>query len=99
MGTADNVYLEEGALVLRSKREKSGRYNYTSGAVQTQGKVSWAHPGGTRGKGCYFLVFVQLFEKYGTLIERNTALIEKVAPCSVCASKAPRRTRRYWSSG
>eukprot|EP01052_Picozoa_sp_SAG31_P007780 SAG31_NODE_377_length_16533_cov_99.867957_3_plen_92_part_00 len=34
------------------------------------------------GKGCYFLVFVQLFEKYGTLIERNTALIEKVSPCS-----------------
>eukprot|EP01052_Picozoa_sp_SAG31_P002883 SAG31_NODE_104_length_25069_cov_12.917144_22_plen_101_part_00 len=26
------------------------------------------------GKGCYFLVFVQLFEKYGTLIEGNTAL-------------------------
>eukprot|EP01052_Picozoa_sp_SAG31_P008592 SAG31_NODE_437_length_15714_cov_8.527344_1_plen_430_part_00 len=33
------------------------------------------------GKGCYFLVFVQVFEKYGTLIERNTALIEKVSPC------------------
>eukprot|EP01052_Picozoa_sp_SAG31_P003917 SAG31_NODE_155_length_22130_cov_9.540098_18_plen_135_part_00 len=33
------------------------------------------------GEGCYFLVFVQLFEKYGTLIERNTALIEKVSPC------------------
>eukprot|EP01052_Picozoa_sp_SAG31_P059448 SAG31_NODE_18747_length_624_cov_0.880000_1_plen_73_part_10 len=38
-----------------------------------------------RGKGCYFLVFVQLFEKYGTLIERNTALIEKVSPCRVRA--------------
>eukprot|EP01052_Picozoa_sp_SAG31_P012073 SAG31_NODE_697_length_12745_cov_67.888502_2_plen_213_part_00 len=25
---------------------------------------------------------VQLFEKYGTLIERNTALIEKVSPCT-----------------
>eukprot|EP01052_Picozoa_sp_SAG31_P043944 SAG31_NODE_7490_length_1675_cov_1.281726_1_plen_233_part_00 len=36
----------------------------------------------TEGKGCYFLVFMQLFEKYGTLIERNTALIEKVSPCS-----------------
>eukprot|EP01052_Picozoa_sp_SAG31_P031950 SAG31_NODE_3449_length_4257_cov_2.277297_4_plen_99_part_00 len=35
------------------------------------------------GKGCYFLVFVQLFEKYGTLMERNTALIEKVSPCRV----------------
>eukprot|EP01052_Picozoa_sp_SAG31_P036857 SAG31_NODE_4661_length_3058_cov_2.518756_1_plen_198_part_00 len=33
------------------------------------------------GTGCYFLVFVQLFEKYGTLIERNTKLIEKVSPC------------------
>eukprot|EP01052_Picozoa_sp_SAG31_P030087 SAG31_NODE_3057_length_4736_cov_28.760190_4_plen_220_part_00 len=33
------------------------------------------------GKRSYFLVFVQLFEKYGTLIERNTALIEKVSPC------------------
>eukprot|EP01052_Picozoa_sp_SAG31_P017918 SAG31_NODE_1248_length_9126_cov_5.023928_8_plen_276_part_00 len=32
------------------------------------------------GEGCYFLVFVQLFEKYGTSIKRNTALIEKVSP-------------------
>eukprot|EP01052_Picozoa_sp_SAG31_P035080 SAG31_NODE_4186_length_3492_cov_1.799587_2_plen_390_part_00 len=31
------------------------------------------------GTACYFLVFVQLFEKYGTLIERYTALIEKVS--------------------
>eukprot|EP01052_Picozoa_sp_SAG31_P020541 SAG31_NODE_1549_length_7913_cov_8.822882_1_plen_197_part_00 len=31
------------------------------------------------GKGCYFLVFVQLLEKYGTLIERYAALIEKVS--------------------
>eukprot|EP01052_Picozoa_sp_SAG31_P014223 SAG31_NODE_875_length_11316_cov_8.924044_12_plen_136_part_00 len=31
------------------------------------------------GKGCYFLVYVQLFEKCGTLIERYTALIEKVS--------------------
>eukprot|EP01052_Picozoa_sp_SAG31_P023850 SAG31_NODE_1991_length_6712_cov_6.411311_8_plen_189_part_00 len=30
-------------------------------------------------KGCYFLVFVQLFEKCGILIERCTALIEKVS--------------------
>eukprot|EP01052_Picozoa_sp_SAG31_P023721 SAG31_NODE_1974_length_6755_cov_6.833383_2_plen_67_part_00 len=35
------------------------------------------------GKGCYFLVFVQLSEKYGTLIERNTALIEKVSALTV----------------
>eukprot|EP01052_Picozoa_sp_SAG31_P007651 SAG31_NODE_368_length_16798_cov_20.422780_4_plen_395_part_00 len=33
------------------------------------------------GKRSYFLVVVQLFEKYGTLIEGNTALIEKVSPC------------------
>eukprot|EP01052_Picozoa_sp_SAG31_P017517 SAG31_NODE_1201_length_9418_cov_3.410881_2_plen_356_part_00 len=31
------------------------------------------------GKGCYFLAFVQRLEKYGTLIERNLALIEKVS--------------------
>ena len=47
-GTADNVYLENGALVLRSKAEKAGKWNYTSGAVQTMGKVSWKHAGGTR---------------------------------------------------
>jgi beta-glucanase (GH16 family) len=47
-GTADNVYLENGALVLRSKREKAGKWNYTSGAVQTMGKASWKHAGGTR---------------------------------------------------
>lgn len=47
-GTADNVYLEDGALVLRSKREKSGKWNYTSGAVQSMGKRSWKHSGGTR---------------------------------------------------
>eukprot|EP01052_Picozoa_sp_SAG31_P018854 SAG31_NODE_1352_length_8668_cov_38.573229_6_plen_198_part_00 len=33
------------------------------------------------GGGCYFLGFVQLSEKYGTLIERYAALIEKVSPC------------------
>jgi beta-glucanase (GH16 family) len=47
-GTADNVYLEDGALVLRSKRETSGKWNYTSGAVQSMGKRSWKHQGGTR---------------------------------------------------
>eukprot|EP01052_Picozoa_sp_SAG31_P043767 SAG31_NODE_7401_length_1699_cov_1.209375_1_plen_215_part_10 len=31
---------------------------------------------------------MQLFEKYGTLIERNTALIEKVSPCRVSADVA-----------
>eukprot|EP01052_Picozoa_sp_SAG31_P028654 SAG31_NODE_2784_length_5092_cov_10.113158_8_plen_127_part_00 len=43
------------------------------------------------GKGRYFLVFVQLFEKYGTLIERNTALIEKVS--SFRANAAEHRCR------
>eukprot|EP01052_Picozoa_sp_SAG31_P035030 SAG31_NODE_4172_length_3511_cov_1.676143_3_plen_109_part_00 len=43
------------------------------------------------GEGCYFLVFVQLFEKYGTIIERNTALIEKVSPCRCSASRPCRR--------
>ena len=47
-GTVDNVYLENGALVLRSQREKSGDYSYTSGAVYSQGKVAWTHPVGTR---------------------------------------------------
>eukprot|EP01052_Picozoa_sp_SAG31_P007329 SAG31_NODE_349_length_17243_cov_7.408248_4_plen_324_part_00 len=41
---------------------------------------------GLLGEGCYFLVFVQLFEKYGTLIERNTGLIEKVSPCRCAAT-------------
>ena len=40
-GTRDNVYLEGGHLVLRSQREKSGNWNYTSGAVETQHKLSW----------------------------------------------------------
>eukprot|EP01052_Picozoa_sp_SAG31_P029527 SAG31_NODE_2942_length_4878_cov_6.517263_6_plen_134_part_00 len=39
------------------------------------------------GKGCYFLAFVQPFEKYGTLIERYTALIEKVSPCIAAAAE------------
>lgn len=40
-GTRDNVYLEGGNLVLRSQRQKSGKWNYTSGAVTTQHKASW----------------------------------------------------------
>eukprot|EP01052_Picozoa_sp_SAG31_P014937 SAG31_NODE_945_length_10834_cov_16.777084_4_plen_162_part_00 len=31
---------------------------------------------------------MQLFEKYGTLIERSTALIEKVSPCSAAQRQA-----------
>ena len=38
------MYLESGHLVLRSQRQKSGGWNYTSGAVETQGKVSWWGP-------------------------------------------------------
>eukprot|EP01052_Picozoa_sp_SAG31_P029669 SAG31_NODE_2967_length_4841_cov_4.952552_5_plen_117_part_00 len=48
-------------------------------------------------KGRYCLVFVQLFEKYGTLIERNAALIEKVSPCRALDSVGaigPDQTRR-----
>jgi hypothetical protein len=40
-GTRDNVYLEGGHLVLRSQRQASGKYNYTSGAIETQDKVAW----------------------------------------------------------
>jgi hypothetical protein len=40
-GTRNNVYLEGGHLVLRSQRQKAGKYNYTSGAVESRGKVSW----------------------------------------------------------
>jgi hypothetical protein len=40
-GTRDNVYLEGGHLVLRSQRQASGKFNYTSGAVDSEGKASW----------------------------------------------------------
>ena len=45
-GTADNVYLEGGALVLRSQRVANAvaggaKFNYTSGAVQSKGLRSW----------------------------------------------------------
>eukprot|EP01052_Picozoa_sp_SAG31_P001752 SAG31_NODE_59_length_29571_cov_20.443506_12_plen_206_part_00 len=33
------------------------------------------------GEGCYFLVFCATIREYGTFIERNKALIEKVSPC------------------
>lgn len=33
-GLAKNVYIENGALVLRTLKERHGSYNYTSGAVQ-----------------------------------------------------------------
>eukprot|EP01052_Picozoa_sp_SAG31_P034932 SAG31_NODE_4147_length_3531_cov_1.458333_6_plen_224_part_00 len=41
------------------------------------------------GEGRCFLVFLQLFEEYGTLIERNAALIEKVSPCRVLRHRTP----------
>ena len=56
--------------------------------VQLFKKYAWGSdelaPVARRGKvRGYFLVFVQLFEKYGTLIERYTALIEKVSALTV----------------
>jgi hypothetical protein len=40
-GTRDNVYVEDGTLVLRSQRQRMGKFNYTSAAVSTQAKASW----------------------------------------------------------
>ena len=40
-GTADNVYLENGNLVLRSQKQQLGAYNYTSGSIQSQGLKSF----------------------------------------------------------
>lgn len=40
-GTAENVYIEDGHLVLRSQRQAMNGYEFTSGAVQTQGLHSW----------------------------------------------------------
>ena len=51
------------------------------------------------GKGRCFLVFVQLFEKYGTLIERNTALIEKVSPFIAATGEGRRARSRTSTSG
>eukprot|EP01052_Picozoa_sp_SAG31_P025337 SAG31_NODE_2215_length_6172_cov_3.268730_2_plen_166_part_00 len=52
-----------------------------------------------QGEGCYFLVYVQLFEKHGTLIERNTALIEKVSLCSTARASAARSSWAARPSG
>eukprot|EP01052_Picozoa_sp_SAG31_P041334 SAG31_NODE_6240_length_2107_cov_1.253486_3_plen_113_part_00 len=41
---------------------------------------------------------MQLFEKYGTLIERNTALIEKVSPCRQRSERAIGLVRHEHSS-
>lgn len=57
----DDIYLENGTLVLRSQRRAANGYNFTSGAVHTRGKHSWAGrtrvcvrarlPAGGSGKG------------------------------------------------
>ncbi len=44
LGTAANVYLEDGALVLRSQRQHTDGFNFTSGAVQSQDKRFFAGP-------------------------------------------------------
>eukprot|EP01052_Picozoa_sp_SAG31_P007407 SAG31_NODE_353_length_17229_cov_8.702160_11_plen_882_part_00 len=51
------------------------------------------------GKGCYFLVFVQLLEKYGTIIdERYTALIEKVSPCIESKAQMAAMHKPFWNT-
>ena len=37
----EDIYIEDGALVLRSQRRAVSGYNFTSGAVHTKGKHSW----------------------------------------------------------
>jgi beta-glucanase (GH16 family) len=44
LGTVDNVYVEDGKLVLRSMKENVGGYNYTSGSVQSQDLKYWEGP-------------------------------------------------------
>lgn len=41
--TASNVKVSGGHLVITSKRENEGGYNFTTGAVQTAGKKHWAY--------------------------------------------------------
>jgi beta-glucanase (GH16 family) len=49
MCTADNAYLENGTLVLRSQRQEAQGLNYTTGAVNTRHKSTWtASPGAFR---------------------------------------------------
>jgi beta-glucanase (GH16 family) len=38
-----NVHVEDGELVLTSRREKSGKLNFTTGAVTTRGKHGWRY--------------------------------------------------------
>ena len=44
VGTVDNVYIKNGTLILRSQRQSVGKFNYTSGAVQTKNKKAWQGP-------------------------------------------------------
>ena len=41
--TAEDVYVEDGALVLRTRRDANNASAYTSGGVDTRRKVSWRH--------------------------------------------------------
>ena len=45
---ADDVYLESGNLVLRSRRSTDYPYSYTTGAVSTTGKRTWRDSPGFR---------------------------------------------------
>ena len=86
MGTAANVYLENGTLVLRSQVENVGGYNHSSGGVQTRGKKSWSGPtrvcvraqlpgGGGGGNG-------------STSKREETRVVDDLCSyCSVCACR------------
>ena len=43
-GTADNVYIEDGHLVLRSQRQKLNGYDFTSGAVRAPQLITTIFP-------------------------------------------------------
>eukprot|EP01052_Picozoa_sp_SAG31_P024507 SAG31_NODE_2090_length_6472_cov_4.683352_7_plen_160_part_00 len=73
-------------IVLNLGSQAEARIGWAPAAVERLEKCLAAQPRHAdcnfwRGEGRYFLVFVQLFEEYGTLLERNTALIENVSPC------------------
>ena len=52
-GTADNVWVSNGTLVLRSKRESAPQhFNFTSGAVTSKGKASWSRAPGVVTRAC-----------------------------------------------
>jgi len=41
--TADNVYVQNGNLVLRAQKQVVNGFNYTSGAITSQGKKYWSN--------------------------------------------------------